>query len=81
MHPIKKIYLKEFLIELAFNILFSFILGSLLFAAIYYQSRIKEEHEIWAYIASISLFLIVSLPKCIYDFKKSWKEIKRKYDH
>lgn len=81
MHPIKKAYLKEFLIELAFNILFSFILGSLLFVVVYYQSKIKEEHIIWTFIASVLLFLIVSLPKSVCDFKKNWKELKEKYDH
>ncbi len=81
MHPIKKIYLQEFIIEVIVNIIFSIILGSLLFSAIYFQGKIIEGYEIVAFIVTVLIFLVVSLPKVISDFIKDWKELKKKYNN
>lgn len=81
MHPIKKIYLQEFIIEVIVNIIFSIILGSLLFSAIYFQGKITERYEIVAFIVAVLIFLVVSLPKVISDFIKDWKELKKKYNN
>lgn len=81
MHPIKKIYLQEFITEVIVNIIFSIILGSLLFSAIYFQGKIPEGYEIIAFIAAILVFLVVTLPKVISDFIKDWKELKKKYNN
>lgn len=81
MHPIKKIYLQEFIIEVIVIIIFSIILGSLLFSAIYLQGKITEGYEIVAFIVAVLIFLVVSLPKVISDFIKDWKELKKKYNN
>lgn len=81
MHPIKKIYLQEFIIEVIVNIIFSIILGSLLFSAIYFQGKIIEGYEIVAFIVAVLIFLVASLPKVISDFIKDWKELKKKYNN
>lgn len=81
MHPIKKIYLQEFITEVIVNIIFSIILGSLLFSAIYFQGKIIEGYEIVAFIVAVLIFLVVSLPKVISDFIKDWKELKKKYNN
>lgn len=81
MHPIKKIYLQEFITEVIINIIFSIILGSLLFSAIYFQGKITEGYEIVAFIVTVLIFLVVSLPKVISDFIKDWKELKKKYNN
>lgn len=81
MHPIKKIYLQEFITEVIVNIIFSIILGSLLFSAIYFQGKIAEGYEIVAFIVAVLIFLVVSLPKVISDFIKDWKELKKKYNN
>lgn len=81
MHPIKKIYLQEFITEVIINIIFSIILGSLLFSAIYFQGKIVEGYEIIAFIVAVLIFLVVSLPKVISDFIKDWKELKKKYNN
>lgn len=81
MHPIKKIYLQEFITEVIVNIIFSIILGSLLFSAIYFQGKITEGYEIVAFIVTVLIFLVVSLPKVISDFIKDWKELKKKYNN
>lgn len=81
MHPIKKIYLQEFIIEVIVNVIFSIILGSLLFSAIYFQGKITEGYEILAFIVAILVFLVVSLPKVISDFIKDWKELKKRYNN
>lgn len=81
MHPIKKIYLQEFITEVIVNIIFSIILGFLLFSAIYFQGKITEGYEIVAFIVAVLIFLVVSLPKVISDFIKDWKELKKKYNN
>ena len=81
MHPIKKIYLQEFITEVTVNIIFSIILGSLLFSAIYFQGKITKGYEIVAFIVTVLIFLVVSLPKVISDFIKDWKELKKKYNN
>lgn len=81
MHPIKKIYLQEFIIEVIVNIIFSIILGSLLFSVIYFQGKITEGYEILAFIVAVLVFLVVSLPKVISDFIKDWKELKKRYNN
>lgn len=81
MHPIKKIYLQEFITEVIINIIFSIILGSLLFSAIYFQGKIVEGYEIIAFIVAVLIFLISTLPSVISDFIKDWKELKKKYNN
>lgn len=81
MHPIKKIYLQEFITEVIVNIIFSIILGSLLFSAIYFQGKIIEGYEIVAFIVAVLIFLVVSLPKVISNFIKDWKELKKRYNN
>lgn len=81
MHPIKKIYLQEFITEVIVNIIFSIILGSLLFSAIYFQGKITEGYEIIAFIVAVLIFLISTLPSVISDFIKDWKELKKRYNN